>query len=157
MQLEKRSAISIKLSAFGCRWSVISYQLSVSVPESREDAYSQPTFILHPSSFILHPSSFILHPSSFILHPSAFILHPSAFILLPSSFCLHPSAFCPLPAPIATLDTCNVAQKVVRKQPAVTKSTAKQAPNERGASADGAEVQRLIDFCATLQTLRRRE
>jgi hypothetical protein len=141
----------------GGQLSVISYQ-SVCRNRARTLIRSLPSsFILHPSSFILHPSSFILHPSSFILHPSAFILHPSAFILLPSSFCLHPSAFCPLPAPIATLDTCNVAQKVVRKQPAVTKSTAKQAPNERGASADGAEVQRLIDFCATLQTLRRRE
>jgi hypothetical protein len=72
----------------------------VSLPESREDAYSLPTFILHPSSFILHPSSFILHPSSFILHPSSFILLPSAFCLLSGRVAL--SARVPLASPVKT-------------------------------------------------------
>jgi hypothetical protein len=70
-------------------------------------------------------------------HPSSFILHPSSFILLP--------------APNATSGTCNVAQKVVRKRPAVMENTIKQASSERGWLAEAAEVQREIDFCATLQ------
>jgi hypothetical protein len=37
----------------------------------------------------------------------------------------------------------------------VTKIALKQAPNERGLLAEMAEVQREIDFCATLQTSRR--
>jgi hypothetical protein len=46
----------------------------------------------------------------------------------------------------ASFENCNVAQKVIRKRPAFTKSTAQQAPSRSVISAEGANGQRPIDF-----------
>jgi hypothetical protein len=129
MQLRERSAFSIQLSAFcrqlsvvSCQWSVVSGQFSV--------------FSFQFSVFSLpeHREDARCRPT---FHRSSFIVHRSPCSLLP--------------APIATSGTCNVAQKVVPHRPAVTKNTLKQASNERGLLAEVAEVQRPIDFRATLQ------